>query len=123
MRKVQVEDIEPEFRFSLMADHTWGSWRFLSRLHYYDGFTEPYQDYKINPPIYARARALLDLEASYMFDFGLIVAAGVDNLLDTYPTKVKRVHRNEYDAGQKYPVASPYGYNGGFYYFRASYSF
>ena len=123
VRKVQVEDIEPEFRFSLMADHTWGSWRFLSRLHYYDGFTEPYQDYKINPPIYARARALLDLEASYMFDFGLIVAAGVDNLLDTYPTKVKRVHRNEYDAGQKYPVASPYGYNGGFYYFRASYSF
>ncbi len=123
VRKVQVEDIEPEFRFSLMADHTWGSWRFLSRLHYYDGFTEPYQDYKINPPLYARARALLDLEASYMFDFGLILAAGVDNLFDTYPTKVKRVHRNEYDAGQKYPVASPYGYNGGFYYFRASYEF
>jgi iron complex outermembrane receptor protein len=123
VRKVQVEDVEPEFRFSLMADHTWGPWRFLSRLHYYDGFTEPYQDYKLNPPIYARARALLDLEASYMFDFGLIVAAGVDNLLDTYPTKVKRVHRNEYDAGQKYPVTSPYGYNGGFYYFRASYSF
>ncbi len=123
VRKVQVEDIEPEFRFSLMADHTWGSWRFLSRLHYYDGFTEPYQDYKINPPLYARARALLDLEASYMFDFGLILAAGVDNLFDTYPTKVKRVHRNEYDAGQKYPVASPYGYNGGFYYFRAAYAF
>ena len=123
VRKVQVEDVEPEFRFSLMADHTWGSWRFLSRLHYYDGFTEPYQDYKINPPLYARARALLDLEASYMFDFGLILAAGVDNLFDTYPTKVKRVHRNEYDAGQKYPVTSPYGYNGGFYYFRASYEF
>ena len=123
VRKVQVEDVEPEFRFSLMADHTWGSWRFLSRLHYYDGFTEPYQDYKINPPIYARARALLDLEASYMFDFGLILAAGADNLFDTYPTKVKRVHRNEYDAGQKYPVTSPYGYNGGFYYVRAAYEF
>ena len=121
VRKVQVEDVEPEFRFSLMADHTWGPWRFLSRLHYYDGFTEPYQDYKLNPPIYARARALLDLEASYMFDFGLIVAAGVDNLFDTYPTKVGRVHRNEYDAGQKYPVVSPYGYNGGFYYFRAGF--
>ena len=121
VRKVQVEDVDPEFRFSLMADHTWGPWRFLSRLHYYDGFTEPYQDYKLNPPIYARARALLDLEASYMFDFGLIVAAGVDNLFDTYPTKVGRVHRNEYDAGQKYPVVSPYGYNGGFYYFRAGF--
>ena len=121
VRKVQVEEIEPEFRFSLMADHTWGAWRGLLRLHYYDQFTEPYQDYKINPSLRPKARALLDLEASYTFDFGLIMAAGVDNLLDTRPTKVGRVHRNEYDAGQKYPVASPYGYNGGFYYFRAGF--
>ncbi len=121
VRKVQVEGIEPEFRFSLMADHTWGPLRFLTRLHYYDQFTEPYQNYKINPSLRPKARALLDLEASYMFDFGLTVAVGADNLLDTYPTKVGRLHRDEYDAGQKYPVASPYGYNGGFYYFRAGF--
>ena len=51
----------------------------------------------------------------------MTVAVGADNLLDTYPTKVGRLHRDAYDAGQKYPVASPYGYNGGFYYFRAGF--
>ena len=121
VRKVQVEEIEPEFRFSLMADHTWGAWRGLLRLHYYDQFTEPYQDYFTSPSLRPKARALLDLEASYTFDFGMTVAVGAENLLDTYPTKVGRLHRDAYDAGQKYPVASPYGYNGGFYYFRAGF--
>ena len=123
VRKIQVEDGEPEFRFSLMADHSWGNWRFLSRLQYYDAFVEPYQDYGLNPSIYAKSRALLDLEASYFFDFGVTLAAGVDNLFDTYPTRLRPEHRksNGYDAGQKYPNTSPYGFNGGFYYFRAAY--
>ena len=120
VRKVQIEDTEPEFRFSLMADHSWGNWRFLSRLQYYDGFTEPYQEIR-NNNIYAKPRALLDLEASYFFDFGVTLAAGVDNLFDTYPTKIRAKHRSGYDAGQKYPNTSPYGFNGGFYYFRAAY--
>ena len=123
VRKVQIEDSEPEFRFSLMADHSYGNWRFLSRLHYYDAFTEPYQDYGLNPAIYAKSRALLDLELSYFFNFGMTLAAGVDNLFDTYPTRLRPEHRkgNGYDAGQKYPNTSPYGFNGGFYYFRAAY--
>ena len=118
LQKHQIEGIEPEFRFSLMADHIWGPWRLLARLHYYDDFTERHQDID-SQPIYAHARALLDVEASYTFRNSLTLAAGVDNLFDTYPTK------NPYarDYGQKYPVASPYGYNGGFYYFRASYAF
>ena len=106
-----------------MADHSWGNWRFLSRLQYYDAFVEPYQDFVTNPSIYAKSRALLDLEASYFFDFGVTLAAGVDNLFDTYPTRLRPEHRkgNGYDAGQKYPNTSPYGFNGGFYYFRAAY--
>ncbi len=118
LQKHQLEEVEPEFRFSLMASHTWGAWHLLTRLHYYDDFTERHQDNDAQP-IYAHARALLDIEASYMFRNGLEFAAGADNLLDTYPT------RNRYarDYGQKYPVTSPYGHNGGFYYLRASYSF
>lgn len=53
----------------------------------------------------------------------MTLAAGVDNLFDTYPTRLRPEHRkgNRYDAGQKYPNTSPYGFNGGFYYFRAAY--
>ncbi len=44
-------------------------------------------------------------------------AQNVQNLFDTYPT------RNPYagGAGQKYPVISPYGFSGGFYYLRAGF--
>ena len=34
----QLEDNLPEFRFSLTSDHTYGPWRLLTRLHFYDGF-------------------------------------------------------------------------------------
>ena len=117
LRKHQLEELEPEFRFSLTADHTWRAWRLLSRLHYYDDFTERHQNNDAQP-IYAHARVLLDLEVSYpVFDLGLTLAAGAHNLLNTYPT------RNPYSRayGQKYPNTSPYGYNGGFYYLRASF--
>ena len=117
LRKHQLEELEPEFRFSLTADHTWGPWRLLSRLHYYDDFTERHQNID-SQPIYAHARALVDLEASYtFFDLGVTLAAGAQNLFDTYPT------RNRYARayGQKYPNTSPYGFGGGFYYLRAGF--
>ncbi len=117
LRKHQLEELEPEFRFSLTADHTWGPWRLLGRLHYYDAFTERHQNID-SQPIYAHARALVDLEASYTFlGPGVTLALGARNLFDTYPT------RNRYARayGQQYPNTSPYGFGGGFYYFRAAY--
>ena len=117
LRKHQLEELEPEFRCSLTADHTWGPWRLLARLHYYDDFTERHQNIDAQP-IYAHARALVDLEASYTFlGPGVTLAVGARNLFDTYPT------RNGYARayGQQYPNTSPYGFGGGFYYFRAAY--
>ena len=49
----------------------------------------------------------------------MTLAFGAQNLLDTYPTRNKYAGRH----GMKYPVVSPYGYNGGFYYLRTSYAF
>ncbi len=115
LRKHQIEEHDPQFRFSLMADHEWGAWRFLARLHYYHDFTE-WQNIG-SDHIYSHARVLLDMEASYTFDFGITVAAGAENLFDKYPTK--NPYRRSY--GQTYPVISPYGYSGGFYYFRAGF--
>ena len=117
VRQLQLTESEPEFRFSLMADHMFGPWRFLTRLHYYDDFNE-FQSFDVADRIYAHARMLMDVEASYtFFNPGLTVAAGAQNLFDTYPT------RNQYSGsyGLKYPVISPYGFNGGFYYLRAGF--
>ena len=113
----QLEDSEPQFRFSLMADHVQGAWRFLTRLHYYDDFTELQGGFDPSEKIYAHARLLVDLEVSYTFADAVTIAVGAQNLFDTYPT------RNPYagGAGQKYPVISPYGFSGGFYYLRAGF--
>ena len=117
-----IEGNLPEFRFSLMADHTWGPWRFLTRLHYYDGFFEDHVG--SNLPITAGDRFLVDAELSYTFlklPFmqAATIAFGAENLFDQYP------RRNPYAqlVGAKYLESSPYGFNGGFYYLRASLEF
>ena len=113
----QLEDALPELRFSLMADHFWGPWRFLTRLHYYDDFTTVHE-LVAEQTIRSHARLLVDLEASYTLGSGVTLAAGAQNLFDTYPT------RNPYrHSGAKYSALSPYGFSGGLYYLRASYAF
>ena len=117
----QLEDNLPEFRFSLTTDHRYGPWRLLTRLHFYDGF---YAAYLRDLPIEAGERWLVDADLSYTFlnlPFmgALTLACGAENLFDRYPA------RNPYArlAGAKYPASSPYGFNGGFYYLRASLEF
>ena len=117
----QLEDNLPEFRFSLTSDHTYGPWRLLTRLHFYDGF---YAAYLRDLPIEAGERWLVDAELSYTFMnlplMGMLtLASGAENLFDQYPA------RNPYArlAGAKYPASSPYGFGGGFYYLRASFEF
>ena len=120
LRAAQIENTDPEFRFTLSADHSWGPWRLLTRLHYYDDFKD-FPIFRPTNPVHAHARALLDLEASYTFFDGAFsgvrLALGAQNLFDTYPTRNKYAGHH----GMKYPVVSPYGYNGGLYYLRAGF--
>ena len=113
----QLEAALPEFRFSLMADYSRGRWRFLTRLHYYDAFTTVHE-LVAKQLIRSHARLLADLEASCTLSSGVTLAAGAQNLFDTYPTK--NPHRR---SGAKYSALSPYGFSGGLYYLRASFSF
>ena len=115
----QLEEGLPEFRFSLAADHQRAPWRFLSRLHYYDEFVEFFSAGSGLPHINAGARWLVDAEVSYTFKSGLTLAAGAENLFNTYPTE----NPNASILGNKYPTSSPFGFNGGFYYLGVSYAF
>ncbi len=116
-RVIQLEQNLPNFRFTLTADHRQGPWRFLSRLHYYDGFTEfTANSFRID----AGRRMLVDLEASYTFKSMLTIAGGAQNLFDTYPSQNAAAGSA---LGAQYPESSPYGFNGGFYYLRALYAF
>lgn len=117
-RRIQLEESLPNFRFTLTADHQRGPWRLLTRLYYYDDFVEFHVDaepLRIEPS----ERLFVDLEGSYTFKLGITVAAGAQNLFDTYPSQ----NRYAGATGSRYPESSPYGFNGGFYYFRALYAF
>ena len=121
-RRRQYEDALPEFRFSLTADHTWGPWRFLTRLHYYDGFFEDIVEAGLTS--INGERWLTDMELSYTFrNLPLMqmatFALGAENLFDQYP----RRSRWAPVLGNKYPPNSPYGFSGGFYYLRTSFEF
>ena len=121
-RRRQYEDGLPEFRFTLSADHTWGPWRFLTRVHYYDAFFEDIVEAGLTS--INHERWLTDVELSYTLT-GLplltatTIAFGAENVFDQYPRK----NRWAPVLGNKYPPNSPYGFNGGFYYLRAGVEF
>jgi iron complex outermembrane receptor protein len=72
------------------------------------------------------AKIVADLEASYQINDRFNVAAGVQNAFDEYPDKDRRSLDPVYGLpgnGNQYIDASPFGYNGGFWYTRVTATF
>ena len=116
-RVIQLEKNLPRTRFTLSANHLQGPWTFLARLRYYSKFTEFTTD-DGSARNEGDARALVDIEGSYTFKDSLTLAAGAENVFDTKPS---RLSGNV--SGLVYTETSPYGFNGGFFYFRALWNF
>jgi iron complex outermembrane receptor protein len=76
---------------------------------------------------------VFDLEVSYDTTDFLTLAVGVENIFDEYPDKNRRAigtpNSNWYETtgtlinGSKYLDASPFGFNGGYWYVRANAKF
>ncbi|WP_052329303.1 TonB-dependent receptor [Simiduia agarivorans] len=128
-----VETGQPRRRITLSYDWQFAGWAFSGRINRYGSvktsyFTEaglglPVPDDK--PQYHKSGQAwLLDADISYQFGWGVTLALGGSNLLNTYP---KRLASNsllsEITGGSfQYPwEASPYGINGAFYYVRTEY--
>lgn len=122
-RVANLEQLLPKFRINASESWTLGPVSLLARANYYDSFTVTASN--------AIAQEfgdefVLDLEASYRFNKHVSVAAGVQNLLNNYPDKDRRSLDPVYGLpgnGNQYIDASPFGYNGGFWYTRASVTF
>ncbi|NWK95540.1 TonB-dependent receptor [Sphingobium lactosutens] len=78
------------------------------------GCTLGFVDEKLTPKI------ILDLEIGYKLAQGVKLSVGANNLLNTYPDKLKPVNRA---AGSLYNAYAPYGISGGFYYGRFNLEF
>jgi iron complex outermembrane receptor protein len=114
----QLEENLPNWKGFLNLTHEQGRFRGLLRANYYGSFWEAHLD-DGTLPINAKARVTFDAELGYEVIDGLEIAAGAQNLFDTYPT------RNPWAgvAGAEYAVTSPFGFNGGSYYLRARFQF
>ena len=124
---IQLEEKLPQFRFTLTADHSYGPWRLLTRLHFFDDFRSYPADVQ-SWGFRSGERWLMDIEASYTFmniPFmqAVTLAAGAENVFDQYPRRVPYKDGGGEGVGMKYPEASPFGFNGGFYYLRAGFEF
>lgn len=111
-RKGELEDFLPETRGNLTGVHHSGDWRSLARVSFYDDWTDPSNDPASD--IDFDDEYLLDIEAAYTFNDRYTIIVGAQNVLDEFPGKDPRALA----LGNKFPEASPFGFNGGFYYTR-----
>ena len=117
-----LEDSLPNHRFVLTGSHLVGPFQVLLRGSFYGEFSDPETvgDFR-NPDAIVRtfygSRFLVDAEVGYSFwNNHFTVVAGAQNIFNTFPEEYPL--ETQLNAGYQYPQNSPYGFNGGFWYFR-----
>ena len=121
----KLEESLPNTKGYFSVQHRRGNWDILARLNYYGSWYEDHLDSDVvlaeegGLPIYEDAAVTVDLETGWEWDSGLYVRVGAQNIFDETPDD------NPWGgiAGAEYPVHSPYGFNGGFYYARLGWKF
>ena len=116
-RRLQIERGRPDSRFTATWTHLQGAWRFMARVRHYGEFYDaPTNDGSV--AFYPEPATLFDFEAAYEVSDSLTVIGGLQNAFDEYP--MTNPHGEV--AGLIYPEQSPFGFNGGFYYMRATWN-
>ena len=116
-RRLQIESGRPDMRYTATWTHLQGPWRFMARMrHYGEYYDAPTNDASVS--FYPEPSTLFDFEAAYEVSDTLSLLGGVQNAFDEYPM----MNPNGEVAGLIYPEQSPFGFNGGFYYLRATWN-
>jgi iron complex outermembrane recepter protein len=124
-RTVSLINGQPKWKASLVTDWSRGPLGFTAKATYYGKLI---QAYSANNPLgdyVLGAKTLIDLEARVKVIGGAEVAAGVENLLDTYPTTPPYVLNGQTISSngvQSLPLYSPFGFQGRYVYARLSYN-
>ena len=116
--RLQIEDGRPDFRLTATWTHLRGPWRFMVRARYYG----EHYDAPANVgawSFYPDPSVLVDAEVSWDIREDLSLLVGAQNVFDEYPSANPISDAGD-GIGLIYPEQSPYGFNGGFYYFRAT---
>jgi len=120
----RLENDLPNHRATLTWSQTWDQLNFLVRGNYYGEYQGVHVDYDatVNK---GKAALTVDMELSYNINDSFTVSVGAQNLLDQQATKINTpgddIPNNNW--GGKYYETSPFGFNGGLYYLKATYNF
>ncbi len=114
----QIEDNLPKHRASFTISHTRDDFNTFVRVNYYGSYFEAYLDAG-SLPLNESAKFTVDAEFAFNVNDELTLIAGGQNILDEHPDL------NPFSGivGGKYGSTSPFGFNGGFWYVKASYSY
>jgi iron complex outermembrane receptor protein len=122
-RVANLEKLLPKLRVNLTETWTRGPVSILARVNYYDRFTVTATNGVAQT---FGSEFVADLEASYRINDKISLAVGAQNLFDNYPDKDRRTidpFTGLPGNGNQYIDASPFGYNGGFWYIRTEIKF
>ena len=123
-RRLQIEQGRPDSRITATWSHAQDRWRIMGRVRYYGEYYDaPTNDGSV--AFYPGASTLFDFEAAFDVNDSMTLLVGLQNGFDEYPTvNTNPAALNSYGnaevAGLAYPEQSPFGFNGGYYYLRAT---
>ncbi|MFT5923261.1 MAG: iron complex outermembrane receptor protein [Paraglaciecola sp.] len=114
-----IENNLPAQRASLSLMQEYNKLSSNIRLNFYDDFYEDHLNAAAGYDFVAGSELTLDVDISYQYSANFTLSIGAKNLFDNRPD------HNPFSAqaGALYPVTSPLGINGGFYYLRTMYEF
>jgi len=117
LRLAQLEQQIPESRGNLMFNHAVGRWSGFARVNYFGKLHEYYLALSLDTAM--SSETTVDAQLNFDATESLRISVGAENLFDSFPTKAST--RTLF--GNTYPVSSPNGFGGGFYYAKLGYNF
>ncbi|MFT3905796.1 MAG: TonB-dependent receptor [Steroidobacteraceae bacterium] len=122
-----LETASPKYKAVLGALYTLGRFSANVRAKFYGEASQWAQTNGIWYHNVVDPAVITDLDLGLEVTRALKVTLGASNLFNQYPNELSAAARGLYTSGSngvsKYPTFSPYGFNGGYYYGRVSYSF
>ena len=121
-QRFNIANLPPRHRINTSANWQLGDFQMNARVNYYSSWANQLE----YPGQRFGGKATADLDLSYTFMDHFTLTVGANNILDTYPDKIKASTTNpiflstgSLADGQIYPRSGgPFGINGGFYYAR-----
>jgi iron complex outermembrane receptor protein len=127
----RLEEALPNHRGAFTVSQSWDNLSLYVRANYFGEYYAVHVDYDLASQD-ADSATTFDAEMSYFFNESLTFSLGAQNIFDQEAEKLDFAEssKNHGDGftpnnqwGGKYYETGPYGFNGGFYYLKATYSF